>query len=150
MDVATDLERLGREHPDDEAMALALNAMARYRKGDLLPLVVRHIEHGQRFTNRDRERDAFRSLFARQAAGHPVEIDDNAEALDAFRSLFAQIIAVGDGQRISVKEATAEQWGARRTMLLRNIDGLRADIAICDQALALLAEHDVGCLGDIS
>lgn len=151
MGIVEYLMRLGREHADEDAAALAADALTRHTKADLLPLLVREIEHGQRGTHRSREHEAFRDLFTRQASA-PIAssaVSVPSDALSRFRGLFAHVVAIGDGSRVTVKEATRDQWSARRQMLQRNVDGLLDDIAICDQALALLRAHDVDCLGDI-
>jgi hypothetical protein len=152
-DIVVALMRLGRENPDGDPHRLATDVLNQTRKNDLLPLLVREIEHGQRSAVRDERDEAFAALWERResAAGSSRVVDNrDAETLEAFRSMFHREIAIGDGQRVKVSDATKEQWEQRRAMLAANVRGLEREIAVCDEAIRLLREHDRDRLADLN
>lgn len=78
-------------------------------------------------------------------------VDNRDEAtLEAFRSMFHREIAIGDGQRVKVSDATVDQWEQRRSMLVANVRGIEREIAVCDEAVRLLRQHGCERLGDLN
>lgn len=145
MGIRIEIDKIASEHPTDDAYALAAALVKRMKRDDFIPLLAEEIAHAQRGVVRSAEQAAFRAVYtakAKQPLAPPAD-------LDAFKSLFDKSFKLGDGNDADWLGATEEQHLQRIAMLEKLRSGLDRTIERHREAVRLIRQHGVACLGDI-
>ncbi len=142
------VRELAREHPDDDPDVLADKMIRRCTKRDLVPIVSHEIAHQQRALAAGREAAAFKELAVVNADSVTVP-QSSDDCLAAFRDLFEEQFALGDGTKVTWKEATEQQHLQRVELLQKQRDGLDRAITRHLDAVRLLRERGALSLGQV-
>lgn len=143
MGLHTEIDKIATEHPDAEPRELAATLIRRLKRTDLIDLLADEIAHRQRANARDVERTAFNTKFATNTRTAPTATPN------AYRALFAATFSLGDRTTVTWGDATRDDHLRRIAMLEKLRDGIDRTINQHRQAVRLIDQHGVNCLGAI-
>jgi hypothetical protein len=145
MGLRDDIHRLAASDPDGDPTALAEGLIARYTRDDLIALLADEIAREQRAVVAavEARADLRRLLAGREPSGL-------VTGQPSFVALLGHRFALGTGDTTTWGSATVEEHEVRIRYLEKLRDGLNATIERHRQAIALIRQAGVECLGDLA
>lgn len=152
-DLASKVRDAVKASPGDSPDVVAAALLDRVTKRDLLPLLVRCVEHEQRDQARRAERDAFDEVLRRQPSSPGrsfVPLVKPQETAGAWSQFFGATFAVGSGERVDWATASVDQHRQRIEFLRRMRSGIDESIRRHQAAVEAIEAAGVTCLAELS